>query len=526
MTILEGQTPFAPTRSRRAITPVDALAERAKRQLARNHYADFRRYMAPWYEDAKHNLYVAQKLEEVELYIRTEGAEGNGRLMVCMPPRCGKSEDVSRLFPTWVLGRNPDKRIAITSYAASLSDGHSRAIRNSVMGRSFANVFGQTSTVDTPVEISDDSASKSDWDLAEPHRGGVVSRGIGGGLSGKGAHLLIIDDPTKDAEEAMSQQHQRKLMDWYQSVAVQRLEKGSAVIIVQTRWNPDDLPGQLLQAMGGDDPDADQWEMVFLPALALQEDEYPKTIEEFKENLLRGILIPMGGDQLGRTPGQALWPWKFPQEVVEAKRSKVSPYFFAALDQQLPRAFSGGFFDGPDIRTFEESEIPPNLKWFAYVDLALGNSKASDLNAVLIETLLPATGDLVGRDLIHERELNKFLKLVKIAMKLPENKRVIWGVESVAFQTLVFSDYIKDPELANVAIIKVIPQESKQDRAMKVSLRAKEGHFGLVRGHWNAVAIRQLLEFPFGQHDDIVDTVSGGQLMIAENARLRESKIL
>ena len=85
---------------------------------------------------------------------------------------------------------------------------------------------------------------------------------------------------------------------------------------------------------------------------------------------------------------------------------------------------------------------------------------------------------------------------------------------------------MKDPTLAMVAITKEIPTDSKEDRAMRVSLRAKEGHFGLVRGQWNIVARRQLLEFPFGQHDDIVDTVSGGQWMIAKHAQKRESKIL
>jgi phage terminase large subunit-like protein len=513
------------------ITPQMALVERARRELARRKYADFRDYMAPWYQRARHNLLLAAKLEEVELYIRTEGEQGIGRLIVCEPPRYGKSEDVARLFPTWVLGKNPDKRIAVTSYAASLSDGHSRQIRNYVMGDRFAAIFGHKSVMDTPVEISDDSASKSDWDLAEPNRGGVVSRGIGGGLSGKGAHLLVIDDPTKDAEEARSEDHQRKVMDWYQSVALQRLEKGSAVIIVQTRWNPNDLVGQLLKLMGGTDPDAEQWEVVFLPALALQEDEYPKTMDDFTENLLRGIYIPLYeryeatgleksikvvGDQLGRKPGEALWPWKFPLEVVEQKKSKVSPFFFAALDQQLPRAFSGGFFDESDIKIMEPAAVPENVTWCAYVDLALGNSKKSDLNAVMPFTMDPKTGDYIYRDLVHERDLNRFMMLLKMEMRDPRNKRVIWGIESVAFQTLVFNEFRKDPLLAAVAMVKIVPNESKEDRATNVSVRSKGGHLWLVRGAWNQTAIRELLDFPFGRHDDIVDTVSGGPFMYAK----------
>lgn len=519
----------APYRSKvgdkRGITPAQARAERAQRELARRHYADFRRYMAPWYEDAAHNLYTAEKLEQVERFIRTNGNEGIGRLIICKPPQYGKSLDAARLFPAWVLGRNPDKRMAITSYAASLSDGHSGAVRNYVQSQRFQNIFGVTSTVDTPVEVSDDSASKSDWDLGEPHRGGCVSRGIGGGLSGKGADLLVIDDPTKDADEGRSEIHQRKVRDWFESVAYQRMSQGGAIVIIQTRWNPDDLVGQLLKKMGSDEPGAEKWEIVFEPALALEEDEYPKNETEYRENLLRGVFIPIGGDQLGRRPGETLWPWKYDKPYVEKKKANTSPYIFSSLDQQLPRAYSGGVFDEPDIRIIEASEIPANQRWCCYIDLALGNSKQSDLNAAMPIGLFPS-GDIVGRDLIHERELDKFLKRIKPAMLLPENMNVVWGVEATAFQTLVFQQFMKDAELTHIKIVKVLPQESKMDRAATVSLRAKEKHFALVRGQWNQAAIREMLDFPFGQHDDIVDTISGGQYMIAKYGQQRESKIL
>ena len=519
-------TPILSPTGRGEITPEAAHSERVMRQLARDQYAAFRRYMWPDFQDAPHNLYTAEKLEQVELYIRTEGREGIGRLIICKPPRYGKSVDAARLFPAWMLGKNPDKRIAITSYAATLSDGHSRAVRNYVQSLRFSNLFGVQSTVDVPVALSDDSASVSDWDLAEPHQGGCVSRGVGGGLSGKGAHLLIIDDPTQDIETASSESHQRKLRDWYESVAYQRLEKGAAIVIIQTRWNPNDLVGQLLKRMGSDDPEADQWEVVFEPALALDEEQYPKTEVEFRENLVRGVFIPMGGDQLGRKPGEPLWSDKYPMTAIQRQMANMSPNVFSALHQQLPRAISGGYFDEADLQIIEPAQVPEDLTWCTYVDLALGNSKKSDRNAAMACTLNPETGDLIYRDLILERDMNRFLSRLKIAMLEPVNKKVIWGIESVAFQTLVFEEFRKDPTLAAVAIVKVIPQESKEDRAMRVSLRAKEGHLKLVRGSWNAVAIRELLDFPFGQHDDIVDTVSGGPYMIAKYSKKRESKIL
>lgn len=507
------------TPARTQITPEAAHSERVTRQLARDSYAAFRHYMWPDYKDGPHNLILAEELEAVELFIRTQGQEGNGRLVVCMPPRYGKTTDGARLFPPWVLGRNPDSRVAITSYAASLSDAHSRAVRNYVTSKRYSNLFGEQSTVDVPVSISDDSASVSDWDLAEPHRGGCVSRGVGGGLSGKGAHLLIIDDPTPDIETANSESHQRKLKDWYESVAYQRLEKGAAIVIIQTRWNPNDLVGQLLKKMGSDDPFADQWRVVFLPAFALEEEQYPKTDAEFKENLARGVFIPMGGDQLGRKPGEPLWTDKYSLEAVKKQQANMSPNVFAALHQQLPRAISGGYFDEADIGFIEPGLIPEELTWCAYVDLALGNSKKSDFNSVMPGTILPETGDFVCRDLLRVRELNQFLRKLKMVMQDPINKHVIWGIESTAFQTLVFEEFRKDPTLANVAMVKVIPQESKEDRAMRVSMRGKDGHFKLVKAPWNPIAIREMLDFPQGLHDDVVDDASGDLYMIARYSK-------
>lgn len=514
--------------TQRKISAHEARVEFARRNLAKLHYVDYRHYIAPWYVDGPHNRLIAQKLEQVELYIRTKGKEGIGRLIICMPPQYGKSKDIARLFPSWVIGKNPNAHIAITSYGADLADKHSAAVRDYVQSRDYQNIFGVYSITQNPVEVADDSASKSDWSLALPYDGGCVSRGIGGGLSGHPADLLIIDDPTKDIDEARSESHQKKLENWYDSVAKQRMSEGGAIVIDHTRWDPNDLIGQLLQVMVSD-PSADQWDVVFLPALALNEDEYPKTIEEFNTNLARGIYIPMGGDQLGRQPGEALWPWKYSQAYVEKKKSSAkSPYIFASLDQQLPRPFSGGYFDLADIGFIEPAQIDADWKWVCYIDVALGRTKRSDFNAALIETLTPEQGDIVARDLIRERELEKFLRLLKLAMLLPENKHVIWGLEDVAFQSLAFQNFWKDPVLAGVAMVNFpVPEGTKEDRAANLSLRAKEGHFKLIKGApTNAEVIRQLMEFPYGQHDDIVDTASGGPYMIAKYGNKRESKIL
>lgn len=506
-------------RSITQISPGEAKAERAARELARRRFMPFCTYIAPWYKPARHHLLVGEYLEQVLRYIETKGKEGVGRLIILEPPRSGKTEEAARLFPAWGLGKLPDIRVIITSYGADLAQDDSKAVRNYVLSEKYAAVFGHKSTMEEPVALSDDSRSKANWDLGDPHRGGVVAAGIGGGITGKGANLMVIDDPFKSREDAESEAYRRKVMDWYRSVAYQRLEDGGAIVIMHTRWHPDDLAGQLLKQMVGD-PLADKWTVVSLPALAYEEIEYPKSEEQFNENLLRGIFIPYE-DQLKRVPGEALWPEKFSAEDLARKRANTDELEFASLDQQLPRPQSGGFFDEENIRIIEKE--PENLTWCAYIDLALGESQKSDLNAVMPVTLDPATGDIVGRDLLQVRDLDEFMRQVSVMMRDPKNHKVLWGVEDVAFQSRVFKEFIKDPLLVAVAIKRVRPDGDKVTRARPAQMRAREGHLALVRGPWNLKAIRQLVAFPNGKHDDIVDTLTGGMQMISEFGRTRKA---
>lgn len=505
------------------ITAGEARAERARREQARRHLMPFATYVAPFYKPARHHNLVAEYLEQVALFLETRGEQGIGRLIILEPPRYGKTEEAARLFPAWVLGKLPDTRVIITSYGADLAQDDSRAVRNYVLSDRYQAVFGGRSVYEDPVMLSEDSRSKANWDLADPYRGGVVAAGIGGGITGKGANLLVIDDPFKSREDAESESYRRKVMDWYRSVAYQRLEDGGAVVIMHTRWHPDDLVGQLLKLMGSDDPLTDQWTVVCLPAIAYEDADYPTTPEQMTENLLRGIYIPYQ-DPLGRKPGEPLWPEKFGENDLARKRANTDDLEWSSLDQQLPRPQSGGFFDEGNIRIIEQA--PEKLTWCAYIDLALGESKTSDLNAVIALTLDPASGDVIGRDLIQVRDLDEFMRQVAFAMREPKNKKVIWGVEDVAFQSRVFKEFIKDPLLARVAIERVKPDGDKVTRARPVQLRAREGHFALVRGPWNLTAIRQLVAFPNGRHDDIVDTISGGVQMIAAIGEKRESEIL
>lgn len=499
------------------VSPDSARAEMARRELARRHLIDYSVYVAPWYQPARHHIYLAEKLEQVKQFIETKGAEGIGRLLICEPAQFGKTEQASRLFPSWLLGDLPDTRIILTSYGADLATENSRYTRNYVGSDAYANIFGARSAVDEPVELSPESRSVVSWNLKD-HRGSVFAAGVGGGITGRPANLVVIDDPFKSREDAESETYRRKVMSWYRSVVYPRVANtpGAAIIIMHTRWDQEDLAGQLLTQMIGD-PDSDQWEVVFLPALALDEDKYPKTEAEYRENLLRGIYIPLAsdGDPLGRAPGEPLWPERSDARKLANTRANMMDQDFESIFQQMPRMAAGEFFDDKDFGIIEKA--PEGLQWYRYCDLALGETKTSDKNSSIAAAFDDKTGDLILRDRIKVRELDEFLAQIKTAMLSDDELNTEWGIEENAFQLLVVKDFLKDRTLVRVRIRGVKAVGDKVERARPWQRRAKQGRVKLVRGAWNLDFIREATSFPKGRHDDDVDSVSGGVEMIAGN---------
>jgi predicted phage terminase large subunit-like protein len=486
----------------------------ANRLMAQRDFLSFCRFMDPKYPwQAGHIRLMTEKLQQVKRYIETKGQAGIGRLMVFMPPRYWKSQTVSRKFPSWVLGCLPETPIILTSYGANLATTHSREARDMILSDRYQSIFGMMSARNEPVILDPDSKSSAQWDL-EGHHGGMIAAGVGGAITGFGAGLFIIDDPLKSREEADSLARREMIYEWYRSTAYTRLEDGAAIILVLTRWDVEDLAGKLLNAQV-QDGEADQWDVLFLPAIALEQDQYPKTLEDYQENLLRGIYVPMGGDQLGRKPGEPLWPHKHGEHALRSIRANTQDFEFVALYQQLPRLAAGEYFDDQDFQIVEKA--PEGLDWYAYIDLALGESETSDYN-VTGGVALDKDGNLYLRDRLKEQELEKFLPQVRDLMLSEGELHTHWGVEDVAFQKLVFKDFMKDPGLVNTDIAPVKPNGDKVQRAQAWRRRAKNGKVCLVRGKWNLDFIRMAASFPKGRHDDDVDWVSGSVQMIAEEA--------
>jgi len=265
--------------------------------------------------------------------------------MVFMPPRHGKSEVISRGFPPWYLGRNPDKEIILASYAADLAYDFSRNARNRMRDHS-EEIFGQ--------QLAADSKSVKNWHIAD-HKGGFAAAGVGGPITGKGADVAVIDDPVKNWEEAQSKTVREKTWDWYRSTLRTRLSPEGAIVLVMTRWHENDLAGKLL------DTQPEDWDILELPALAREE------------------------DPLGREPNEPLWPERYDKDKLNQIRKESGERMWKPLYQQIPpEASEAALWDIENIEKNRVRDYPELQRIVIGVDPAVSDNTESDLTGIVV----------------------------------------------------------------------------------------------------------------------------------------------
>lgn len=527
MTATQNKSPGYESRATKTIKPDEAAAELARRELARRRLRWFGDYIYPWWRPGSVHELICTALEDVYKYIASGGTEGEGALIVEMPPQHGKTTITSRLFPAWLLGKLPDSNVILTAYAADLAQDNSREIRQIVTGTRFKGVFGEKSATDAPVMLSDDSAARANWKLAEPHRGGVIAVGVGGGTTGRAADLIVVDDPFKNREEAESPQERSKKIKWLTSSVYSRMRKGSAIVIIHTRWHREDVIGEVLRAMASN-PQALKYKVLSLPAFPLESEELAKNEEEQQQAMMDGLYRPLQ-DPLEREPGSfaPLWEEEFPRATLEQIRitleasGQLSDWY--ALYQQQPRNEAGEFFSRSDFEVIERA--PDGLRWVRYNDLALSEKKTADWNTS-VATAMDKEGTVYLRDMVRVKGWTEFKERLKTLMLMAEEVGTTWGIEDVAFQALAFQELARERELARVSILPIRPNGDKVSRARPLQARGKSGKLKLVKGPWVETFIQECLDFPNGRHDDQVDTASGGLQMIADlSARVKQPSI-
>lgn len=393
-------------------------------------------------------------------------ADGNcNRLALFMPPRHVKSTMVSRNFTAWYTARHANRRVMLTSYEAEFAatwGGKARA----VLQEFGQPVFG--------VSVENRQQARNAWRLSNGSE--MVTAGVGGSLTGRGADVLIVDDPVKNAQEAMSTTYRERSWDWYQSTAYTRLEPSGSVILIMTRWHEDDLAGRILANAKNT---GEQWRVIEFPAIA----------EEH--------------DALGRKPGEALWPERYDVEDLERIKEAVGTYWWQALYQQQPSAPEGNMFRREWWRYWRE--LPAFEEVIQSWDARFGDSVDSG------SYVAGQTWGKIGADryLIDQMRGRWSFTQTLEAIREMSNRRPdaqIKLMENKANGPAIMSALQREIG----GFVPIQPDGSKEARASAVTPEVEGGNVYLpdpsIPGHeWVRDFVEEWAAFPRGANDDQVD---------------------
>lgn len=430
-----------------SLMELESLQRIARARAARNSLLGFTEYTNPLYQRAQHHAQIAAKLEAVE---RGE----IDRLMIFMPPRHGKSELASKRFPAWCLGRKPTRQIIAASYNSDLANDFGRNVRNIVAEPEFGQVFPS-------VSLAPDSQAANRMNTN--HGGAYVAAGVGTAVTGRGAHIALIDDPFKDREEADSERRREVVWDWYRSTLYTRLMPGGAIVLIQTRWHEDDLAGRLLEQ------ERDQWEVLELPAI--------------------------------NKAGEALWPEWYDEANLLRIKNTIGPREWSALYQQQPQPDEGTFFKR---EWFDGGHsVPASLRYYGSSDYAVTDG-GGDFTVHRIWGIC-SKGDVYRvagwrGQTASDRWIEEKLDLIA------KYKPLAWFGEGGVIQKAVEPMLRRRMRERNVHCrLEWLPSVAdKPTRARSIQAMAATGRVHFEDG----ADLSEFLVFPAGKHDDEVDTAS------------------
>ncbi len=414
--------------------------------------------------------------------------------MIFLPPRAGKSLIVSKNGPAFVLGKHPEWDVVTTTYGQELADDFGRSVRAVLNDPLYHQIFPLTK-----VAGGSNAADRMDTTA----RGSYRAVGRGGSLTGRGAHVLIVDDPLKDRQEADSETVRESLWKWYSSTARTRLAPGGGIILCQTRWHEDDLAGRLiLQAQS--DPSADQWCVYKYPALAIEK-EYDRA------------------GRLRRSPGEALHPARFDEkELGKLKASLtrgVDAREWQALYQQNPVPADGNFFRRLDLQTYTTPDIPSECYRYISTDFAVSTKQTADWTVFTPFGVDHAGNMHFTRDCYRDKvdsltAIEKLLDLVK--KHKPLSVFIETGPISNAIMPML-QKRMKERGIF-VPIVERRPDKDKMARATPLqALTQQKMVFFPDTPFFADSLIPEFLAFPAGKNDDIVDACSWGAWLISKN---------
>lgn len=422
--------------------------------------AEFCALTDPGYQPAKHTARLCEELEKVE-------SGETQRLAIFLPPRHSKTYHTSERFPAYWIGKHPTDQLILASYGAELAEASSRRARGLLQHPSYP----------FPARVAQDSSAVNRWGTTQ---GGIVhAAGVGGAMTGFGAHLLCVDDPVRGRAEADSETYRNRAWEWWSEVARTRLMPGGRVVLCQTRWHEDDLAGRILNAAG-----AASWRVLNLPALA------------------------EAGDTLGRALGEPLWPEWFDADSLESLRLDLGSRGWNALYQQRPTSDEGGIFKRAWWRRYDTtSEV-----LFIYVDTAAKTGLHNDYSVASAWSSADGFYDVV--DVLRGRWEYPDLKRELRAFQQRHGMAPMVIEDTSAGQALI-QDFRRaegqgaDRRPALPVIAFKLGAQTKIARASVAAGLVESGVVRLpVRATWVDDWIDEHAAFPTGAHDDMVDTTS------------------
>ncbi len=449
-----------------------ALLGELARSLAPRRLSAFLLYINPSYRLEWFHRLIADRCQQL-----MDGKLGTNRLMLFVPPQHGKSEIVSRNFPAWVLGSNPDARIVGCSYSSDLAQQFSRAIQRTIDSEAFRDIFPGS-------QISGKGAPRGfqcnvDFFEVVGRSGFYKAVGVGGSLTGTPVDLGIIDDPVKDAMGAYSQTYRDRVWEWYTDVFLTRLHNKSKQLLIMTRWHEDDLAGRLLER------EPEKWTVVSIPAIK----ECGGMAEDPRE------------------VGEALWEGRHSLERL-LDVEKRSPRTFAALYQQRPTIVGGNIVKREwfaHIKPSDFKRIYEGEPMVFFLDTAYTDKTSNDPSGII--ATCKVNNDLY---ITHAAKVNlKFPDLLRfIAQYVREHgysRRSTIRVEPKA-NGLSVIDQLKETTGLNV-VATPSPKDSKETRLYAASPTIEAGRVVLVDGAWNEAFEDEICSFPSKPHDEYVDVL-------------------
>ena len=452
---IEGLTPFEQEEALKKLLLRKKILELQGKQ--KDDFLLFVRSVWPEFIAGNHHKIIAKKFEAI-------ANKDIKRLIVNMPPRHTKSEFASFLFPAWMMGREPRLKIIQTSHTAELAQRFGRKVRNLIDTQDYQNIF-------PGMELSADSKAAGRW---ETNSGGeYFSAGVGGAITGRGADLLIIDDPHSE-QDALSATALENAWEWYSSGPRQRLQPGGSIVIVMTRWNTKDITGELIKAQG--QPKADQWEIIEFPAI-----------------------LPSD---------KPVWPEYWQKEELESVKASISVAKWNAQWQQNPTAEEGAIIKREWWQTWEKSQMPGLMHVIQSYDTAFSKKETADYSAI-------TTWGIFMPD---EKTPNIILlDMKKGRWDFPEMKEIAydsykyWEPESVVIEAKATGmPLTQELRMRGIPVINFTPSKGN-DKLSRVNAVAPLFQSGVVWAPdevWAEEVIEECAAFPYGEHDDLVDSMT------------------